>query len=59
MKSIYKGGQFQTGDFAQILTGVYTGMPSRCSILVTVIPLDLYSFTIIAASSFFYMLPEA
>ena len=24
MKSIYKGGQFQTGDFAQILTGVYT-----------------------------------
>ena len=23
MKSIYKGGQFQTGDFAQILTGVY------------------------------------
>ena len=24
MKAIYKGGQFQTGDFAQILTGVYT-----------------------------------
>ena len=23
MKAIYKGGQFQTGDFAQILTGVY------------------------------------
>jgi hypothetical protein len=23
MKAIYKGGQFQTGDFAQILTGIY------------------------------------
>ena len=24
MKAIYKGGQFQTGDFAQILTGIYS-----------------------------------
>ena len=33
MKSIYKGGQFQTGDFAQILTGVYTaGLMQRQNI---------------------------
>ncbi len=31
MKAIYKGGQFQTGDFAQILTGVY--ILHHCTVL--------------------------